>query len=154
LAQSLWAQEQAELERRAIPVTQVYGTLLERIVYKALLRLGVPFDFQSSLVGGRWGWQFGRQVADFVLPQQRLILEVQGNRWHRPLEMQSRDMERELILRAHGWTVLYLWEEVILDPLRLEQWLVDNVLHSAMDTTGYFASTNPALVMVEQKRVA
>jgi len=40
----------AELERRAVPLSQVYGTLLERVVYKAFRQRNFDFDFQSSLL--------------------------------------------------------------------------------------------------------
>src|SRR3990167_2754607 len=68
-------------EARAVSEEEVRGTLPERIFYLALIRVlhfmpDADFDFQSSLQGGRL--EFGGIVADFLFPEQRIIVNVQG----------------------------------------------------------------------------
>jgi very-short-patch-repair endonuclease len=130
-------QEQQAQERRAVPITQVNGTILERIVYKALTDRHIPFDFQSSQQGGRAGWQFGRQVADFALYGQRIIIEVQGAYWHSGGDQHYRDVTRELVLSGEGWTVLYLDEAIILNERALNVWLDSNVVFGAVVHSGW-----------------
>ncbi len=137
---SIKVQQVAELESRAVPVTEVMGTILERIVYKALLQKKVIFEFHSSMAGGVPGFQFGRQVADFVLYTQNTIIEVQGAYWHSPIEQYYRDADRNLILSAKGWTVLYLWEDDVVDPVRLNDWLDRHITSAELSTHNYSVS--------------
>ncbi len=141
LAISESTQEAAARESRAVPLSRVYGTILERIVYKALADKGIQADFQSSLVGGRAGWQFGRQVADFVLWRQGIVIECQGTYWHAKAEQHWRDIVRELVLAGEGWTTLYLEEDTILDPMRLNDWLDRNVVYGAVNHSNFSFST-------------
>ena len=127
----------AALEARAVPVTAVMGTILERIVYKALVDKGIPFDFQSSLVGGRAGYQFGRQTADFVFWQQHLVVEVQGEYWHAKGEQHWRDIVRELVLSGEGWTTLYLEQDVVFNQFLLNEWLDRNVVYGAIGAIAF-----------------
>ena len=120
---------EAELETRAVPLAEVFGTILERIVYKALRRLHIPFDFQSSVSGGRMEWGFGRQVADFWLWTLNLVIEVQGTYWHTAREQTGKDKARELALAAQGKRMLTLWEDTIRNQTLLERWLQDHVIH-------------------------
>jgi len=141
LAVSLRRQELAALEERAAPATQVQGTLPERILYKALLKRRIEFDFQSSLGGGRIGWMFGRQVADFALHPRGIIIEVQGAYWHSQREQRFRDQARDMVLTARGWTVLYLGEDVIYNETLLNRWLDSNILFGRVGSTGWLATS-------------
>jgi hypothetical protein len=91
----------------------------------------------SSLAGGRAGWMFGRQVADFALWQQAIVIECQGAYWHSQREQKYRDLTRELVLGAKGWTVLYLNEDVIENEQRLDVWLDRNVVFGKVGSTGW-----------------
>jgi len=133
-------EREAEFQARAMPLDQMPGgvaTILERVVFKALWDLGFrppDLDFQSSMLGGRLDWGFGRQVADFVIHSLGIVIEVQGEYWHYYFgDQELRDLEREvqlrLVPRDPPWIVLFLEEDVIRDPERLWQWLLDNVIH-------------------------
>ena len=87
------------------------------------------------------GWMFGRQVADFALWQARIVIEVQGAYWHTPVEQAYRDKARELVLNAEGWTVLYLEEPDITDPIRLDRWLATHILFATVVPQGYAVSS-------------
>jgi very-short-patch-repair endonuclease len=134
------AQELAHLEERAVSVAKVYGTILERIVWQSLTDKHIPFSFQSSLIGGRYGYQFGRQVADFALWQQRIVIECQGTYWHAPGEQWYRDLTRELILSAEGWTTIYLEQRTIVNETELDNWLNANVIYSGLANVGFTVS--------------
>jgi hypothetical protein len=47
-----------------------------------------------------------RAIADFAWPEARLVLEVDGYRWHAGPRSHSRDLERATSLEAAGWRVL------------------------------------------------
>ncbi len=139
-------QMQLEIERRATPEAQMPGgraTILERLVYPVLVRyLGTgAVDFYSSLNGGRIEFGFGRQVADFVIEHLRIIVEAQGEFWHFQRGQMARDLDRKMILESLGWTVLFLEEDVIMDPMRLDDWVLTNVVMIGARHEGYIVSS-------------
>jgi very-short-patch-repair endonuclease len=133
-AQSFQQQQEMEWELRSASVG-VEATDLERAVYRALQRRQIPFDFRSSMSGGRPGYQFGRQVADFVLWQLGIIIEVHGAYWHDPVGQADRDTTRDLVLQAEGWRVLYLPERIVRNALELERWLNEHVTYAGGNNT-------------------
>lgn len=98
----------AELERRAVPIESVYGSVEERIVYKYLLSRRIPFDFQSSFMGGRK--ELGGVVADFVLHDRPLIINPLGFIWHSGVANETRDAVQNDILYGFGYQVLMIWD--------------------------------------------
>lgn len=113
------------LEGRAVPKSQVRGTLPERIVYKAFVTLlkfkpGFDFDFQSSLQGGRL--ELGGIVADFVFWTRKLVVQVQGPT-HSGYLRSKKDEEQRLILEDMGFQVLFIDIDVVYDQYRFEDWI-------------------------------
>ncbi len=111
------------LEARAIPKSQLRGTLPERIVFAYLVEKlrfvpNIDFDFQSSLDGGRL--ELGGIVADFLFPSLKIILQVQGEH-HNKIWYARRDDEQALILERMGYKVFYLYEHEIYDEYLLEE---------------------------------
>ena len=130
-----------DLESRAMPADKMQGasTILERVVYKALYDLGYrppDLDFQSSMLGARYSYQFGRQVADFAIHSLGIVIEVQGEYWHEDAEQANQDAERELQLRAvprnPPWRVFYLEEWVVSNRDQLEAWMRDHIVFAGM----------------------
>lgn len=109
-------------EARAVPKSQVRGTLPERIVYKAFLQanLGGQFDFQSSLQGGRL--ELGGIVADFLFENWRIVVRVQGPT-HAEHRRFRKDEEQRLILEEMGYRVLDLDLDVVYNEARLWEWI-------------------------------
>lgn len=102
------------LEARAVPLSEVYGSLDERIVYKDLLRRRKePPDFQSSLVGGRT--ELGGMVADFILPDRSMIIRVQGEYWHTGLRPEAKDAAQRAVLENMGFQVVDIYDWTIRD---------------------------------------
>ena len=109
-----------ELEARAVSQTLVLGSVQERIVYAELKRRGIPFDFQSSFEAGRTS--IGGVVADFVLRDKPIIIEVLGRVWHSGFAQRTHDLWRTELLMRKGYVVYELWEETINDERLLDEW--------------------------------
>ena len=60
----------------------------------------------------------GRKVVpDFRWPEQQLVLEADGARWHGDALARADDAERQALLEAHGETVLRgRWDQATLRP--------------------------------------
>ena len=114
-----------ELEARAVPRTEVLGSVQERIVYKELQKRKIPFDFQSSLQGGRL--QLGGMVADFILQDRPLIIRVQGSTWHTSFAAMKRDESQKLVIEGYGYVVVDIWDWEIEDDALREAWFSRNI---------------------------
>jgi hypothetical protein len=69
--------------------------------------------------GGRM--ELGGMVADFVFEDWRLVVRIQSYT-HRKLLQKKRDEEQAGILESFGFQVLDLWDHVIRDEWKLEDW--------------------------------
>lgn len=79
----------------------------ETIIYRALTGLGVLFEAQKSIAGGR---QLGGGLIDFWLPQEKTVIEYQGP-FHRSDTGVVRDFWREVARKQFGATrILYVYE--------------------------------------------
>lgn len=115
------------LELRAVDRDYVRGTLPERIVFAKLLEFGLvegmDFTFQSSMQGGRI--ELGGIVADFVFPQMKIIIQVQGRTHDLPLR-KAKDEQQIDILAEMGYTTHELDDEHdIYDINRFEKIMRD-----------------------------
>jgi len=113
------------LERRAIPKSVLRGTLPERIVFKFLvdkLRMveGVDFTFQSSQSGGRI--ELGGIVVDFLFPEMKLIIQVQGPT-HDTFLRAKKDIEQVDILTEMGYRVFEITDDMIYNEYRFDGWM-------------------------------
>jgi very-short-patch-repair endonuclease len=114
-----------EMEKRAVGEDVVLGSVEERIVYKELKKRRIPFDFQSSIQGGRL--ELGGMVADFILLDRPLIIRVQGTKWHTGFWPEHKDALQKAILQAYGYDVVDVWDWQIKDSGVLADWFADNV---------------------------
>lgn len=88
----------------------------EAALLRALRRIrGLPpYALNVDLRDDRGSW-LGR--PDVVFASVRVVVEVDGWRWHSSPEQQRRDLERHTRLEAAGWTVLrYAAAAVLSDP--------------------------------------
>ncbi len=94
--------------------TNLIATKPEMAVYQALSILGIDFQFQSKLMGGR-GTR-GGSVADFLIPSLALIISCLGEYWHFAFgSTMIRDKLQQTALEGQGWRVVYIDAE---DALR------------------------------------
>lgn len=77
-------------------------TSIERLIRLKLQRLKEPFKQEM---------QIGRYHADFYLPEKNLIIECDGEYWHR--NKTEHDQRRDKFLRNLGYRILRLSEESI-----------------------------------------
>lgn len=123
-------------EQYAVPLSEVQGTLPERIIYKALKdRRLIPgmFSFQSTLTGGRL--HLGGLVADFLCERPPVVIRVQGSYWHGEFDRQTgnllhgdivqgrKDDEQGQILNSMGYAVIDIFEENCYDQYLLDSFL-------------------------------
>ena len=85
----------------------------EAAIYYALKRLGEPFSFQTSMMGGRE--VRGGTVTDFLLSQYALIISVIGFYWHNTPTAKARDRIQRIALTSQGYTVIYIDEQDALE---------------------------------------
>jgi very-short-patch-repair endonuclease len=113
--------KRAQLERRAVPIEQVYGSIWERIIYKALVERRIEFDFQSSFQGGRR--ELGGLAADFVMMDRPVIINPLGQMWHKGTANEVRDAVQNDLLRGMGYEVLMIWDYEIEPEPAFEDWM-------------------------------
>lgn len=117
----------AELEKRAVSKDIVYGSVQERILYRDLKKRNIAFDFQSSLLGARPGGSaLGGLVADFVLVDMDMVIQVQGGIWHTGREAELRDIVQADELNYRGFDVVFLWDTVIENEDKFRLWMNQN----------------------------
>jgi len=81
-----------------------YKTDIERIMQDALKAGGIE-AVQEYPIRCKYGY-----IADFAVPEHKLIIECDGEPWHGG----KRDMRRDGYLKSRGWTVLRFKGQTIL----------------------------------------
>lgn len=83
----------------------------ERAVGELLDSLGIEYIPQATI---------DRLVCDFLVPDCRLVIEVDGDYWHNLPEQKERDRRRDWFLRRHGFSVLRIWvSDFESDPIHI-----------------------------------
>jgi hypothetical protein len=113
------------LEARAVPKSEVRGTLPERIMYKYLRdnvrwQEGVIWTFQSSLDGGRA--ELGGLVADFIIYHLKLILNPMGPT-HEDFLRMAKDDENDQTYAEFGYIQEAIPEAKVYDEMYFEAWM-------------------------------
>lgn len=80
---------------------------IERIAFNWLVRRGVDFQFQTSLMGGIFS--LGGAVVDFIIGL--IVWRVMGTYWHQGVEKTGQDTIQKELLIAMGYTVVDIWAE-------------------------------------------
>ena len=87
---------------------------LERRFFAVVERAGLPAPKRQFTLPGRLG-QTGR--VDAAYPDQRVIIELDGRRWHTRINDVKRDRQWDNQAASAGWVTLrFLWEDVVNDP--------------------------------------
>lgn len=115
------------------PFPWIVGSSIEKMVMAELVRRGVYFIYrsQTNTIGGfvdpKW-------EADFLLPQHKIWIEVQGSYFHSLPGAIEADSLRYAALEMAGWKPVFLWEFDIRSRL-----------HEIMDQIGVFYQVNFSL---------
>lgn len=93
------------------PFPEVHGTLPEKMVYGELTRLGIPFYFLNDvniqipdLDLNEWF------QADFIIPDAKIIIEVQGSYWHSMEKTIQADAYKFALYETQGYKPLAWWD--------------------------------------------
>lgn len=88
------------------------GSVLESVLRVRMVQDGITGFSTQLLISDHVGQHVLR--ADFAFAQARLVVEVDGARWH---EDALRDRGRDNALACAGWRVLrFTWAEVVHEP--------------------------------------
>lgn len=115
------------------PYYDIPGSEIEKMVLADLARRGVFFIFraQTNDIGGfvQPDWE-----ADFLLPQHKIWIEVQGSYFHSLPGQIEADSLRYASLEMEGWKPVFLWE-----------FDIRNRLHDLLNEIGVFYQVSPAV---------
>jgi len=87
------------------------NTSIELKVEEILKKLGIQYESQKVIPEGR-------TIADFYIPEQRVVIYADGIYWHSSLKTQQRDATQDLLLGLNGYKVLRLPETEINNSKR------------------------------------
>ncbi len=90
------------------------GSELERRAMRLLREAGVG----GWTAQHRPPWYDGvRGVVDLAWPAERVVVELDGRRWHATAQAQTDDRRRDRLAAGHGWVTLrFSWAEVVHRP--------------------------------------
>jgi very-short-patch-repair endonuclease len=85
-------------------------TSIERAMYRSLMASKIPYS--------KWAqYQVGPYSMDFALPQIKIGIECDGEKWHSGPEQVERDKRRDEFLASKGWTVVRFGEKDIKNKM-------------------------------------
>jgi very-short-patch-repair endonuclease len=100
------------------PFPAVLGTRPEKMVYEQLVRRGIRFSFLNDFTYSIPEIDFLKEYqTDFRLPDQKIIIEVQGAYWHSKPEAIESDAFKLAVYQSAGWQVLAWWDYEIEDDV-------------------------------------
>ena len=106
------------LARSAIPTRSE----LEEVVYDLIIAGG----FEPPEVNEPLRLEGRTVIPDFRWPEQKLVIEADGARWHDNALARADDAERQALLERHGETVFRIrWSEAILSASSARKRLAD-----------------------------
>ena len=114
------------------PYWWLLGTSIEKMVMAELARRGVYFIFRSQ-TNTLGGFVDPKWEADFLLPQHKIWIEVQGSYFHSLPGQIETDSLRYAAIEMAGWKPVFLWEFDIRTRL-----------NEKLDEIGVFYTVNPA----------
>ena len=97
---------------------QIHGTVPEKMVYSALTKAGIRFYYLNDITFSDPVIDFIKEYqADFILPDAKIIIEVQGAFWHsKPANIQA-DSYKMAVYTSFGYTALAWWDFEIFNNL-------------------------------------
>jgi hypothetical protein len=81
--------------------------LSERMLFRVLQTLGVPVIPQA---------QVGPYTVDFLLPDQRTVVEADGRPYHTSPDDTRHDRERDRHLQGMGYLTIHVWADYPRTP--------------------------------------
>lgn len=107
------------------PYWWIQGSSIEKMVMAELVRRGIYFEHTpqtNSLPWKDWMFEDGQNPrkweADFLIPQYRIWIEIQGSYFHTLPGQIETDALRFAYIEAVGWRPIFWWEEDIRNRLQ------------------------------------
>lgn len=89
-------------------------SVLERRLLKVLAAGGLPAPVRQAALPWR---PHAPQRVDLLYPAERVIIEVDGRRWHSRTDQMALDRQRDREAQNHGYGVYrFVWEEITKQP--------------------------------------
>lgn len=93
------------------PFPTIMGTVPEKMVYAQLMFRGINFYFQSMLLVNLPDLLISKEYRpDFILPDQKIIIEVQGVYFHSKPDTIESDAYKQALYNMMGYKVLAWWD--------------------------------------------
>ena len=92
-----------QVRKEGMERNEIYLTGLERTVKAFLDMQGADYIAQYPL---RTGY-----IADFAIPSLKIIIEVDGKRWHSSKKQRKKDRFRDYMLKREGWSTIRIKED-------------------------------------------
>jgi len=93
------------------PFPEIMGTVPEKRIYARLVLMNIPFEYQSSLRVNIAAISLVKDYRpDFILPDQKVVIEVQGSYWHSSAEAIEADSYKYALYEMMGYKVLTWWD--------------------------------------------
>lgn len=100
------------------PFPEVHGTKPEKMVYAALTYANIRFYFLNDVTFSDPAIDFFKEYqADFVLPDIKAIIEVQGAFWHSKPKTVEADAFKMAVYESFGYKVYAWWDYEIFSDL-------------------------------------
>lgn len=88
-----------------------FGTVPEKMVYQALSKRGIRFYYLNDININIPEIDLNQFFqADFILPDEKIIIEVQGARWHSAPNVIEADALKFAYYEYTGWRALAWWD--------------------------------------------
>lgn len=107
------------------PYIWIQGSSIEKMVMAELVRRGIYFEHTPQTNTLPWpGWMFldgtnpKKWEADFLVPQYRIWIEIQGSYFHTLPGQVETDALRFTYIKAVGWNPIFWWEDDIRNRLQ------------------------------------
>jgi very-short-patch-repair endonuclease len=127
------APEPDEAALAAAQPVQIRLTQPESKLYRTLQAMRLPFPLYAQYKQ----WAPGAQqpfAMDFALPNLRLDIEADGEKWHTSPDDKQSDNERDKKLAALGWTVIRFPESAINESIDQVQNVLQETIAEAMES--------------------
>lgn len=106
-----WDRVQSGYKNWVDPFPYIHGTKPEKMVYQALVERGIRFYFLNEFTYTIPEIDFAKEYqSDFILPDHKIIIEVQGSYWHSKPEAIEADAFKFAVYQQTGWRPLAWWD--------------------------------------------
>ncbi len=131
---------------------EVHGTLPEKMVYNALSRMGIPFLFLNDITFNDPSIDFFKTYqADFIIPNAKIIIEVQGSYWHSKPAAIEADSYKLAVYESFGYKALAWWDFDIMT--RLDQLITNEPALNAQISLAFRGGRSTELPVTVRTKV-